>query len=305
MYYDPERVRAGGPSQFITPPGETWAQLSQRVLSPASRFRLRLLQADLGNFSLLQHRNRADGFLVTAKHSGSQWLKYMLSVGIAHQHNVPPPKYATGPQADDIIGHPARLRRYANLPRIATSHTMPSALMRYVPAGRAPITILVRNIEPALLAGYRKWQGHYDTLAENPRAAFAAGDPGGRRYIADAWWYVHFFNRWGAWAKADPARIQIVRYEDLCADPKMTLVRISAHLRLAWERASLDAALAFVSPGSIQALQDPEAVDRVFSPPESAAGLFSEQDRVAMREILRRHLRHDFGFEISAPVGFE
>ena len=111
MYYDPEKVRAGGPSQFITPPGETWAQLSRRVLSPAVRFRLRLLQADLGNFSLLQHRNRADGFLVTAKHSGSQWLKYMLSVGIAHQHNVPPPQYATGPHADDIIGHPARPRR--------------------------------------------------------------------------------------------------------------------------------------------------------------------------------------------------
>lgn len=303
MYYDPEKVRAGGPSQFITPPGETWAQLSRRVLSPGVRFRLRLLQADLGNFSLLEHRNRADGFLVTAKHSGSQWLKYMLSVGIAQQHNVQPPQYATGPHADDIIGHPARKRRYPDLPRIATSHTIPSALMRYVPAGRAPITVLIRNIEPALLAGYRKWQGHYDTLAESPRAAFAAGDPGGRRYIADAWWYVHFFNRWGGWAKADPDRIQVVRYEDLCADPETTLVRVSAHLGLKWAPASLAAALAFVSPDSIRDLQDPAAVDRIFSPPDSVAGGFSEQDRAAMRAILRRHLRHDFGYGIIAAGG--
>lgn len=303
MYYDPAKVRAGGPSQFIPPPGEGLAGFSRRYLPAEARFRLRVLQADLGNFFFLQHRHM-DGFLVTAKHSGSQWLKFMLSVAIARRHGVSPPAFCTGPRADDIIGHPARPRRYAALPRIATSHTIPSALQRFIPAvaGRAPIVVLVRAIAPTLLAGYRKWRGHYDTISDAPLDAFAAGDPGGRRYIADAWWYVHFFNRWGAWQQADPARILIVRYEDLCADPACVLGQIGGHLRLDLSAGDIAAALEFRTPEAVRARQDPGAIDMIFAAPEAAAAAFSVANRASIHAILRRHLRFPLGYDIAAPA---
>ncbi len=301
MYYDPAKVRAGGPSQFITPPGETLARFSRRYLSPDARFRLRVLQADLGNFFFLQHR-QVDGFLVTAKHSGSQWLKYMLSAGIAHRHGVPPPAFSTGPGADDIVGHPTRRRRYPALPHIATSHTIPSALQPYSPAlvaRRPPIVVLVRDIEPTLLAGYRKWRGHYETLSPTPLENFAAGDPGGRRFIADAWWYVHFFNRWGTWEAADPARVLVVQYESLQADTEQTLTRIAAHLKLDFSAADLTAALAFRDPEIIRARQDPDAIDVIFSSADAEAPYFNAQSRASVRGILRRHLKYRLGYEMK------
>ena len=214
-------------------------------LPPAWRFRIRVLRADLGNFFFIQHR-RIDGFVVTGKNSGSHWLKYMLSAGIAQQHGLPLPAFSTGQAADDIVGHASRKRRYQGIPLIGTSHSIPSALHRFVPrllARRPPIVVMVRNIDAALQSNYRKW--HRDYMA--PPGDFARGDPAGRRFVADAWWYVHFFNRWGGWAKADPTRILIVRYEDLQADPALWLPRIASHLQLGFDAAANAAALAFTS----------------------------------------------------------
>jgi hypothetical protein len=298
MYGDATKVRAGGPSQFIPPPGETAARLARRYLPPGLRFRLRLLQADLGNFFFVQHRN-VDGFVVTAKNGGSHWLKFMLSVGIAHRHGLPPPKFSTGPQAEDIIGHPARKRRYPDMPQICTTHTIPSALQRHVPkflVRRPPIVVVVRQIEPAMLSSYRKWRGHYETLSPTPLDDFARGDPGGRRFVADAWWYVHFFNRWGAWAAADPDRILIVRYEDLVADTNAWLARIAAHLRLHFDPAAMRAALAFAGKEAMRARQDPDAGELIVPHLEAAPIAFSAGNLDAIHAILRRYLRHDFGY---------
>jgi hypothetical protein len=298
MYGDASKVRAGGPSQFIPPPGERLARLSRRYLPPGLRFRLRVLQADLGNFFFVQHRH-VDGFLVSAKNGGSHWLKYMLSAGLAQLHGVPPPAFSTGPRAEDIIGHPARPRRHAGMPQICTTHTIPSGLQRFVPrwvARRPPIVVLVRDVEAAMLSNYVKWRGRYETLSATPLADFARGDPGGRRFVADAWWYVHFFNRWGAWAAADPARVLIVRYEDLAADTEGWLARIAAHLRLGFDAAALAAALKFAGRDTIRDKQDPDAGEVIVPDHAASRPAFSDADRQAIHQIQSHYQRYSLGY---------
>jgi hypothetical protein len=258
-------------------------------------FAIRVLRADLGNFFFIQHR-RADGFLVTGKNSGSHWLKFMLSALIAAEHGLDLPAFSTGASAEDIVGHPARRRRYPGIPVIGTTHTIPSALLRFIPGflfRRPPIVLMVRDIEPAMLSNYRKWQAEYRaSLAE-----FAQGDPAGRRFVADAWWYVHFFNRWGAWAKADPGRVLVVRYEDLNAEPALWLARVAAHLRLPADAAALAAALQFTSKDAIRARQDPMAGEIIVPDAQTPRLAFSDAERGVIAGILRRYLRWDFGYK--------
>jgi hypothetical protein len=268
---------------------------------PASwRFRIRVLRADLGNFFFIQHR-RIDGFVVTGKNSGSHWLKFMLSAGLAQLHGLKLPEYATGQTADDIIGHASRPRRYTGIPLIGTSHSIPSALHRWVPrwlARRPPIVVMVRDIDAALQSNYRKWHRDYKATP----AAFALGDPAGKRFVADVWWYAHFFNRWGGCAAADAERILIVRYEDLLARPDLWLPRIASHLRLGFTAAATAAALQFTSKDAIRERQDPNAGEIIVPDPEGPPPpSFSVADWRAIHAILDKYLRYDFGYRSGPP----
>ena len=64
-----------------------------------------------------------------------------------------------------------------------------------------------------------------------------------RRQLANAWWYIDFFNRWGRIAAGAPDAVLVVRYEDLQASPTDWLARISTHLGLDLDAASIDAAM--------------------------------------------------------------
>jgi hypothetical protein len=106
---------------------------------------------------------------------------------------------------------------------------------------------------------------------------------------------VHFFNRWGAWAQADPGRILIVRYEDLAADTAYWLRRVADHFCLGLDSPALAAGLAFSSKAAIRALQDPHAGETVVGD-DTKPWAFSTADRAAIRSIQRRFLRFDFGY---------
>ena len=260
------------------------------------QFAIRGLRVDLGNFFFIQHR-RVDGFVVTGKNSGSHWLKFMLSAGLAHKHGLPLPAYSTGRAADEIIGHPRGKQRIPGVKLIGTTHTIPSRLTKYVPAWlarRPPIVLMVRDIPAAMLSNYNKWQDQYPA----PIAEFAKGDPSGRRFIADAWWYALFFNRWGAWAAADPTRILVLRYEDLVAEPALFLARAASHLGLDFSPADLAAALRFTGKDDIRVRQDPNAGETIVPHPAHPRQDFSPADRAAIAAILARHLRWDFGYQL-------
>ena len=265
-----------------------------------ARFRLRVLRADLGNFGPLQHRY-VDGFVFSGKNSGSHWVKYMLSLALAERHGIPPPLFCSGREADRIVGRADRARSGRGYPQIATSHTVPSILLAWIRlpsfVRQPPIVLLVRDIPAALVSGYRKWQDRYGIgLSE-----FVRGDPAGKRFIADVWWYIHFFNRWGAMLRRQPNRILLVKYEDLLADPEAWLARIALHLRLELSPESLTRAVALASKDRMRELQDPDAGETIV-PREEPPPALSPVHRRVLRAALRQYLRSDFGYGSSAGV---
>ena len=240
------------------------------------RFRIRVLRADLGNFGLIQHRY-VDGFLISGKNSGSHWIKYMLSLALAEKHGLEPPRYCSGREADRIVGRAERGKLGRGYPLIATSHTIPSILLCLLPLPRLvrqpPIVLLVRNIPDALRSNAFKWQDrHRATPSE-----YAAGDPSGRRFVADAWWYAHFFNRWGMFYRCHPERVLLVHYEDVLADASACVRRIADHLRLDLSIAQISTAAANASKDHMRLRQDPDAGE-VIVPASELRNLFDPLD---------------------------
>ena len=128
-------------------------QKLQRALRPGPlqhlQFLIRVARADQANFFLYQYRC-VDGFLITGKNSGTHWLKFMLSCALAKQHGVPPPRHASGPEADAIISHPRWPHRHSQMPWIGSSHTIPSVAFSWLWLTRRfpfrPVVVLVRDI---------------------------------------------------------------------------------------------------------------------------------------------------------------
>jgi hypothetical protein len=273
---------------------------SRRVgLGRRIAFRIRVLRADLANFFLLQYRG-CDGFLITGKNSGTHWLKFMLSCAIAHQYGVPPPEHASGRDADAIIGHPRWPQVYAQLPRIGSSHSIPSIVFawRLRLFAHPPVVVFVRDIRQAMLSNYVKWRERYDV----PFTEYLKGDPLGRRFVADIWWYIHFFNRWGAVAQAWPETTLIVHYEDVQAAPGYWLRRIAQHLGVALDDAAVAAALPFVERTAVQAQLDPGYGETIIPEPDARArAAFSPEQAALCQAILQRHLRFTLGYDYRLP----
>jgi hypothetical protein len=267
------------------------------------RFLIRIARADLSNFFLYQHR-QVHAFLVTGKNSGTHWVKFMLSCALARQYGVPPPRHSSGPDADAIISHPRWPHRHPHMPRIGSSHTIPSIAFRWRyltrPLPFQPVVVLVRDITTAMMSHYVKWEREYQV----PLADYVRGDPSGRRYRADIWWYIHFFNRWGDLAAANPEKVLVVRYEDVQADPEACLWRIAEHLRVELDKADIDGALLFASRDSIRAALDPGNTEIVVSDDGATmAVVYSPKDQEFMCNALARYLRHDFGYGRTVPSG--
>ncbi len=270
----------------------------------AGQFRLRILQADLGNFFFAQQR-RESGFLVTGKNSGSHWLKFMLNVALSSHFDVAPPARSSGGDADHIVGGARVKRRFANLPHFASSHSIPSVFFtwpitwRYLP--RRPIVVLVRDIPDAMESNFAKWSQKYGgTLT-----GYAQGDPMRRRYVTDAWWYVHFFNRWGDMAGTNPGQVLIVRYEDLRQDAATWIGKIAAHWGIVLTPDDIARATQFTDRSKISELED-ATFGQVIVPAQDTrqAIRFSTEQRAMLDAIFVQHLRHDPGYGYpTLPTG--
>jgi hypothetical protein len=271
-----------------------WRRAARPTAWQRLLFRVRILRSDLANFFPLQHRH-ADALLITGKNSGTHWLKFMLSCAIAEQYGVAPPAYASGSRANSIIATPRR--NGPRLPCIAASHTIPSIAFRWRWCRRLlphpPTVILVREVHAAMASHYVKRQ---QPIA-HPLSDYVRGDPSGRRYKADVWWYIRFFNRCGDLARARPDAVLVVRYEDLQADTGACLRRIAAHMRLGLDDAAFAHALRFSERGAIRARLDPGETE-IAVPPDgaSAAVVYGRGDRAFMRNAMARYLRHDFDY---------
>jgi hypothetical protein len=256
----------------------------------------RALGADLNNFHLLHYR-RVDGFLITAKNSGTHWLRFMLSHALAHEFGLPPPLHASGPESDAFIGHPRRRPAYPGVPWIGSSHNIPSRVLGARVVRRTldlPQTVvLVRDIRQAMLSHHLKWRETFGlSLSEYLRIP-----PPGRKRMADIWWYIDFFNRWGRMAFSFPHEVLIVRYEDLLREPAYWLRRIIDHYGLSVSPAAIQAALAVADKDSIRRRLDPEYGEAIVpDAAERRSMRFDAGDEAYFSACMDAHLRFAFGY---------
>ena len=185
------------------------------------------------NFALaLMKYVNFDGFLITGQHSGTHWIKWMMSHAIAHHYGVPPPKYMNNSSSNELIGHPKHPRRYPDLPRIASSHSIPPYALQWKWVRRLrkppPYAVVVRDVHDLLISNYEKWRESYAV----PFSQYVAGDPRGKAYVCDVWWYVRFANRWGDVAQRHPLETLVLRYEDFRKYPLESLQRLCQHFGL-------------------------------------------------------------------------
>ncbi len=253
---------------------------------------------DLSRFHLLHYGDRVDGFLISGHNSGTHWLRFMLSAAIASRLDLPPPTYSSGPESDVYIGHARHRRRFPTAPRIGSSHHMPSRLIAVLGGlgvlRLPPVVLLVRHIPDSLLSYFFKWReakqlGELDDyVARKPRAQGV-----------DVWWFIRFFNRWGALKRIFPRQVLVVRYEDVERDPETWVRRIWGHWGVQLEDADLAAAMAVSSRAVVKARLDPAYGEDVA--PDRAtrqACRYAETDVATLERRLTRHLRHAFGYAV-------
>jgi hypothetical protein len=252
---------------------------------------------DLGNFHLLHYRH-IDGFLVTAKNSGTHWLKYMLSNALAADLGLPPPQFASGRAANDFVGHPKWPHKYPKAPRIGSSHNLPSSILGWRPVFHGlrlpPIVVLVRDVEQAMLSHYVKWREEHGLSLSD----YVNAPPPGRRTVADVWWYIDFFNRWGRLAAKYPKNIIVVRYEDVRRDPGRWLKIILDHYKVSLDPRSIEAAVAASAREVMRKELDPNAGELIIPADLDRQGAsFSTEERVELHAKLAKYLKFSFGYD--------
>lgn len=254
------------------------------------------LRRALGNFSLIEHRHCA-GHLASMHQSGTHWLKFMLASALARHYGVPGPKYN---HANDFIAGPHDTVDHPQLPRLLSAHSIPHPLLALAPThrllGLPPYVVLVRDIRASLVSNYEKWRARYAC----PFGEFLRGDPAGRRYNSDLWWCFRFLNAWQGVQRAVPARVLVLRYEDLQAAPAEGLARVAAHFALALDAADLAAGVAAGSKEQMAAREDPARPrGAVNAGTRRVDDYFGPADRAWFSAQCARYLEHAYGYDYA------
>jgi Sulfotransferase domain len=256
----------------------------------------RALLINLSNFHLVQYRD-VSGFLVSGKNSGTHWLRHMLSHAIAQRYGLPPPAFSSGRESEDFVGHPRWPRKHPHLPFIASSHNLPSSMLswRWVRwlFDLPPVVVLVRDPKEAMLSHFVKWR---DVLGLSLHD-YICNQSTKRKQLADGWWYIDFFNRWGHMAEAMPPHVLVVRYEELQKAPEYWLGRISDHIGLGLDAAAIAAAMQVSSRESVQSTLDPAYGEAIVpDASERARARLSPAENLFLTRQFDEHLRYDFGY---------
>jgi hypothetical protein len=270
--------------------------------SELAKLRLRValiwrgLLIDLSNFHLIHYRN-VGGFLVSGKNSGTHWLRFMLSHAMAERYGLPPPVHSSGRTSEDFVGHPRWARKHPEIAYVANSHNLPSRALTWrwlrwlfdLP----PVVLLVRDPKEAMLSHFVKWRGVLGLSLHD----YIHNSSTKRKQLADAWWYIDFFNRWGQMAKCAPDHVLVVRYEDLQVAPALWLKRISTHLGLGLDARAIDAAMDVSSREAVRSTLDPAYGEMIVPNAGDRARVhLSPADDTVLTAQFDEHLRHDFGY---------
>jgi hypothetical protein len=268
-------------------------------------FKVHCLNRHGTNLSIMKYYD-FQGFMVTGQHSGTHWIKWMLSHALAHRYGVEPPRYFNNASSNELVGHPKHRRIHPHLPRIASTHTIPPYALDWAWLRALhrppPFAVVVRDVRDVMISNYEKWRDDYGV----PFSRYVAGDPRGQAYVCDVWWYVRFLNRWGEVARRYPKETLVLRYEDFRRDPLENLRRLARHFGLDLSDADLKAGLAVGSKEHMMSRQDPKVSEQPVRLDGAEGARFSASDLRVLDAILDRHLRHDFGYAyFDRPRGYQ
>ncbi len=224
----------------------------------------------------------------------------MLANALSYQYGTPPPAYN---HANDIIGGPKDPVLYPELPRLISSHSMPHPLLTFACMqrrfGLPRYVVLVRDLRASLVSNFVKWHQRYGV----DFSTYVRGDVSGRGYNSDIWWTLRFLNSWGAAAARLPARITVLRYEDLQAATAQELTRIASHFHLGLTAEALAHGVALSDKRSMAARDDPQRPPgAVRASGDERNPEYSADDQAFVTEVCRRCLRYDFGYDYSRAL---
>ena len=259
------------------------------------RLKARTLNRGLFNAPTLRRR-QFDGMVASMQHSGTHWLKYMLSLTLAKLFELPPPAHF---RDNSIVGHPKSPPIYQQIPQIVIAHSIPHYLLRsrmlFKLLHFPRYLILVRDIRSVLVA-------HYERRKDSLNVDFSTylrGDFRSKNYKYDIWLRIRFLNGWGPVAERHPEQVAVVKYEDLIADTPGQLARVCDHFNIKGVTPDLlDEVIAAASKAKMAKFQKPNAQrSLVRQDPRPSGEWYSEEDRRFVAELCRRNLKYTFGYQ--------
>jgi hypothetical protein len=222
----------------------------------------------------------------------------MLAVGIAKEHNLPLPQYN---HANDIIRGTRDPLVYRNSPRLGSSHSIPSPLLRsalFRSVVRFPrYIVLIRDIRYSLISNYEKWRNRYNCSFSE----YLRGDTRGRRFNNDIWWCIRFINAWGWLIEKYPDDHLLIRYEDMAAKTIHHLKRINAFWHLGIRDENLEFAIHESTKDKMLLKHDPgRPPGEIRKEAILHEDIFSSEDISFFNECCSRYLKYDFGYSYPA-----
>lgn len=225
----------------------------------------------------------------------------MLSVALADTYGVPRPEYFSEAATKPYIGGPKDVSPLTALPKLAFAHTIPHQLMDNASlhslAGLPPYVLQVRHPMQILASHFAKWNYQLQT----DWMTYLKGDPGGEVYRCDLYWLARFWNRWGDLMERFPDKIMRIQYEEVQADTRGALERISDHWQINLTPESIEAALQEGTKDAMAKKVDPNAEKNVLQRrSDKIEDLFSGEALSLYQDIVGEIFRHDLGYDLMA-----
>jgi hypothetical protein len=220
----------------------------------------------------------------------------MLAIGLAETYGVPQPVYFSEDAVRPYISWTKDKPIFAELPKLAFSHTIPHQLANWgwarTLAGLPPYVLLVRHPMSILASHFAKWE--WDIKVD--WLTYLKGEPTGKQYRCDLYWIARFWNRWGEWMAREPGRVHLVHYEDVRQAPRETLQAIAAHWGITLTEAALDAAVRGGTKEAMAEKIDPNAEPNVL---QNRNNRLADQFSGEALEIYRDRVEHLFGHSLG------
>lgn len=238
------------------------------------------------------------------KHSGTHWLRYLLSLAISKMYDLPIPQSI---ECEDYICMPQSKSRHPDIPRVVASHQIPSPIL-VLPLIRKLFTypncvLLVRDPRLSLVACYHKHKHEHGLSFSDflrVRQDLLVKQTGKRKFVNDIWWLIRFMNSWARMMELHNSKITLIRYESLREN---TLDNLTDALeRLALPIPSVDIlnwCIEQSSKANMAKNENQDSLRRVVREDElNPLSIFSIEDKEFFIQAFERNCRSSLGYDL-------